>query len=307
MTTPQISNIACTLGEMKGSYAEASGFADVLQRESMLRIPDMWGWGNYFATDDIFALAQQSIIKTLEDARILPGDVDLVIFCAAMMPGKASDLNACTAKILQSVGIDSANVMGQTLGGCATTLIAMIMAGELVTANIYHRVLVVALDSLPPELSRFTQFALFSDASISFLVSSGLKNGVEMIASSYHTAISEIINGMGLQDPTLNKASLSQVTEKAAIAVSDIKKVFSNNTFIPVKTLRERSMGFTDQQLDIANVAAIGHCFSCDSLLNYSLYQSSQPKPEEGYFLLFAEADGHAASVLIKEINTPSG
>ncbi|MEG3130952.1 hypothetical protein SC171_23365 [Pantoea cypripedii] len=300
MTKPKVSNIACTWGEIKGVYSEASGFAEVIERESMLKIPDMWGWGYYYATEDIYLLAQQSIKQTLNEASISPDDVDLVIFCAASMPGRVSDLNARTAMILKLAGINRAKVVGQTLGGCATLLSSMIMAGDLVTANVFNNVMVVAIETLPTDLQRFDKFAIYSDASVSFLVSSELHGGFEIIASTYKSSIEEILNSPGLQDPALSKASVFQTLGQAGIQIPDIKKVFSNNTFLPVKMLRERSIGFTDDQIDISNIASFGHCFSCDSMLNYYLYQSSYPEINHEYYLLFAEADGHSASVLIK-------
>ncbi|MEI7346804.1 hypothetical protein [Dickeya chrysanthemi] len=301
MNKPRVSNIAYSLGELSGTYSEASGFAEVIDRESMLPIPEMWGWGNYYATKDIFSLAQQSIKKTLLGAEIAPDDIDLVIFCAAMMPGRPSNLNARIAEILKSVGIESANVIGQTLGGCATTLSSMIMASELVNANVYKNVLVVAAETLPDELNRFENFAIFSDASVSFLVSSESSIGFEIVSSTYKTSINEILDGADIKNPALNKESVIQTVGKVNLQLSDIKKVFSNNTFLPVKVLKESNIGFTDNQIENSNVASTGHCFSCDSLINYCLYKSKNSITVENYYLLFAEADGHSASILIKE------
>lgn len=301
MTKPRVSNIAYTMGEIKGTYSEAPGFEAVVESESMLRIPEMWGWGNYFSTDDVFSLASPTIKETLDRAKIAPNEVDLVIFCASVMPGRGSDLNARTAKILKSVGINRANVIGQTLGGCATTLNSMIMACDLITARAYRNILVVSVEELPDEIARFTNFAIFSDVCVSFLVSSEENGGFEIVSSTYKTAVNEILDGADLQNADLNKESVTQTINKAAIGLADIKKVFSNNTFLPVKTLKERNIGFSVNQMDIGNVAEIGHCFSCDSILNYCLHKSSQPETSEGYFLLLAEADGHSASALIKE------
>lgn len=301
MSKPRVSNIAYTMGEIRSTYSEASGFDAVVESESMLNIPEMWGWGHYFATDDVFALASPTILKTLESATIAPSEVDLVMFCASVMPGQGTDLNARTAKILKSVGIDRANVIGQTLGGCATTLNAMIMACDLITGKAYRNILVVAIEALSAEAERFTNFAIFSDVCLSFLVSTTENEGFEIVSSTYKTAVDEILEGPDLQNADLHKQSVTQTIDKAAIGLADIRKVFSNNTFLPVKTVRERNIGFTAQQMDTDNVADIGHCFSCDSLLNYWLHKSSHPDTREGYFLLLAEADGHSASVLIKE------
>ncbi|MCC3721470.1 hypothetical protein LLS47_24475 [Rouxiella badensis] len=304
MNKPRVSNIAYSLGELAGTYSEASGFKEVIERESMLPFPEMWGWGNYYATKNIFSLAQQSIKKTLNGAKISPGEIDLVIICAAMLPGRSSDLNTRIAEILKSVGIDRANIIGQTLGGCATTLNSMIMASELILANVYKNILVVAAESLPDELNRFENFAVFSDASVSFLVSSGSDTGFEIVASTYNTSIKEISDGIDLQDPVLNKESVFQTIDKAKMQLSDIKKVFSNNTFLPIKMLKERNIGFTNEQIYSSNVASIGHCFSCDSLLNYCLFNSTHLDTNEGYYLLLAEADGHSASILITETSS---
>lgn len=301
MTKPRVSNIAYTMGEIESTYSEAPGFADVVERGAMLKIPAMWGWGNYFATQDILSLASPTIKKTLGGAKIAPTEVDLVIFCASVMPGKGSDLNARTAEILKSVGIDKANVIGQTLGGCTTMLNSMIIACDLLGAGAYRNILVVAIEELPDEVARFTNFAIFSDVCVSFLVSFEENGGFEIVSSTYKTSIDEIVGGADLQNSDLNKDCITQTINKASVGLADIKKVFSNNTFLPVKTIKERNIGFTSKQMDIGNVARIGHCFSCDSILNYCLHKSSQPETSDGHFLLFAEADGHSASVLIKE------
>lgn len=302
MTKPRVSNIAYTMGEIKSTYLEAPGFDAVVESNSMLKIPEMWGWGNYFATEDILSLASPTIKKTLDGAKIAPTEVELVIFCASVMPVRASDLNARTAEILKSVGIDRANVIGQTLGGCATTLNSMITACNLITARAYRNILVVAIEELPDEVPRFTNFAIFSDACVSFLVSSEENGGFEIVSSTYKTAVNEILGGADLQNADLNKKSVTQTINKASIRLADIKKIFSNNTFLPVKIVKERNIGFSAKQIDARNVAGIGHCFSCDSILNYCLHKSSQPEPSDGYFLLFADADGHSACVLIKEV-----
>lgn len=301
MTKPRVSNIAYTMGEIKGNYSQASGFASVVKSESMLEIPEMWGWGNYFATDDIFSLAQLTVKKTLDGAKIAPYEIDLVILCAAVMPGKGSDLYIRTAKLMESLGINKANLIGLTLGGCATTLNSMIMACDLLSANVYKNILIVAMDALPDEATRFVSYAIFSDVCLSFLVNSETDSCFEIVSSSYKAAIEEILIGADLKNPVLSKESVNEAVDKAAIRLSDIKKVFSNNTFIPIKILKERNIGFAKDQMDTSSVANIGHCFSCDSILNYFLYKSSRPEAEKGYFLLLAEADGYSASVLIKE------
>jgi 3-oxoacyl-[acyl-carrier-protein] synthase III len=302
MTKPRVSNISYTLGEIKGMYSQASGFASVVENGAMAKIPEMWGWGNYFATDDIFSLAQVTIKKTLDGARILSNEVDLVIFCASTLPGRDSDLKMRSAKILKSVGIDRANMIGLTLGGCATMLNSMITARDLTAAKVYKNVLVVAIEALPPERTRFANFAIYSDICVSFLVGSELGDGLEIISSTYKTAIDQILDGVDFKNPALSKECVSQTIGKAEIRLSDIKKVFSNNTFLPVKMLNEINIGFSKNQIDASNVPRVGHCFSCDSILNYCLYKELRPEKDEGYFLFFAEADGHSASVLIKEV-----
>jgi 3-oxoacyl-[acyl-carrier-protein] synthase-3 len=297
---PKISNISYALGEIKNTYSDASGFEAVTTSKSMRRNPEMWGWGNYFATDDIFSLAQPTVRKTLDESAIEPGEVDLVIFCASAMPLGAPDLKLRTAQLLKSVGVANANLIGLTLGGCATTLNAMIMACDLITAKAYRNVLVVAVEALAAERARFVDFAIYSDVCVSFLVSSGQSAGLEVVASTYKTAIDQILQGTDFKNNSLNQESIKQTVDKAQIRLSDIKKIFANNTFLPVKVLREMTMGFSRNQMDMNNVAAMGHGFSCDSILNYCRHKASKPE-DGGYFLLLAEADGHSASVLVKE------
>ncbi|EDT41455.1 hypothetical protein BamMEX5DRAFT_2772 [Burkholderia ambifaria MEX-5] len=44
MTKPRVSNIAYTMGEIKSTYSDAPGFDAVVESESMMKIPEMWGW-----------------------------------------------------------------------------------------------------------------------------------------------------------------------------------------------------------------------------------------------------------------------
>ena len=303
MNKTTISHPTCKLGEVKGSYRDAPGFAQALQGGSMLDIPDMWGWGNYFRSEDIYALARQCAAETLDGAGVAPCDIDMVIYCGAMLPADRTEFYRRSADMLAFLGIENANVAALTLAGCATTLKAMIHASGLVAAGIYRNVLVLAMDVLPPDLLRFDKYAVFSDVCAAFLVNSASRGGYQIVSSAQHTSTAEMRAGINYSDPVLAKRSVARTMEQAAMRLSDVGKVFGNNLFLPIKMMKETAIGISRSQMDLSNVAKTGHCFSCDSLvnlLNHTAARAPAEQQQQQHYLLYAETDGHAAAVLLR-------
>jgi 3-oxoacyl-[acyl-carrier-protein] synthase-3 len=82
--------------------------------------------------------------------------------------------------------------------------------------------------------------------------------------------------------------------------VSDLTKVFSNNLYLPVITLKEGSIGVNKSQLYLENVARFGHCFSADSVINLSDYMKTVGIQKGEYFALNSSAEGLRAQVLLQ-------
>lgn len=305
MGKPCLHSIKYILGEVEGKYDDVEVFQSVLTENSIPNLPHLFGWGGYRrSSSTIFEMAYESMKLTLDVSQVPPEDIGLVIICSSDFDPENEKQSY--SELLISLGMNAAFPMGVTVSDCANLLSVLNLAKQLIADKQYKNIMLVTSNKISHERYRFQNYALFSDGAASFLVSD--RNELEHITEDCFDIVDSQINarferrkeGEDVDDSPLYITTANQIVERTNIAMSDLIKVFANNLYLPVITLKEGSIGVTKSQLYLDNVVRFGHCFSADSVINLSDYIKTEGIQKGGYYGLTSSAEGLRAQVLLQ-------
>lgn len=297
-----VCGISYVLGESRYGHTEASGFRDVIRTRNIPDMPELWGWGDYYATKDAYGLGEAAGASCLRKAGVGGTEVDLTIFACSYFPHNDDTLYQGTGRILKELELNRSLVEGQTLAGCASLLSAVKNAAHLVQAGVHENVLVVGVDALPAGVDRFWDYGLFSDAAAACIVTSSQRDGgLQLLGSARGAELDEIIGGVRFNA----KKSLADRVLRELVATSDcelprIAKVFDNNVFLPIKSQKAASLGFKKGQLYLENVSRVGHCLACDTFINLADFLESRVSSAPERFVLQADGNGCCTAMLVE-------
>lgn len=301
----RIKGFSYELGEQTHEYTSASGYSEVLEREKIPDMPEMWGWGRFYVTTQPYALACGVAREALKRASVDPADVDLTVLSCSYFPDSDEELYRGATMMLRELGLVRSVLDGQTLAGCATLLSSLQRAAQLVEAGLHENVLVVALDCLPNNEHRFWNYALFSDAAVAFVVSSQLDDfGCRLRASHRECNLDEMGGDVRFDGKSqLHVKVLDSLWERLqgeGVTREGVKKVFNNNVFLPIKSQKDKLASVSREQRFTDNVARTGHCLSCDSVINFVDYCAGCSLSVGDQFVLQADGNGICAAVLLE-------
>jgi 3-oxoacyl-[acyl-carrier-protein] synthase-3 len=297
-----LSGLAYRLGEKVERYDRATGFEATSRAANMPDMPDVWGWGEYHSTDDAYAMGLASARATLAGAGVDPSQIDQTIFACSYFPDNDDTLYQSTGLILKELGLVRSLVEGQTLTGCATLLSAVLAAAFAVRSGRFRNVLVIAIDKLPRGVDRFFNYALFSDGAASCVVSSTATPGsLALVDGAQGIALDEIVGGVRFSPANpLHVNVLGQAMDRASWTIESISKIFNNNVYLPVKTVKDGMAGFGPDQMFLNNVARNGHCLACDSFINCADYATTMGTRAGERFVLQADGNGCCVALLVE-------
>lgn len=296
-----ISGIAYSLGEHSYSYEELPKFHEKVNAFGMPNDAALWGWGQYRRTlRDPVELAIESACLTLNQTNIDSTEVDVVILCAAAsIPSNIASPASFQRQLLGELNLENKPFFALTLNQCATLLMGLKLASTLVSSEKFLNILVLGLDAISSEEMRFDRFAIFSDAASSCLISREMKFGYEISNSIW---LGELVTNIDLPDIGIDLASKMTQMLKIPDGVKSISKVFHDNLFIPIVTMREQMAGFLPQQLFHSNISRIGHCFTSDPLINLVDFTSNTTTNSKSLFLLACSVPGIRVGLLLNKI-----
>ena len=302
MSRTSILGAAYELGEHETGHREAPGFAAKLDRYEMIDDAAIWGWGRFYRSGRGRAgLAVASARRTLARAGRTGGDIDAVLLCATEFEPDVDSHARYSREVLGELGIERAFVAGMTLGRCNTLLSAVHVADRLVASGSYHDVLVVAGDLITDEDRRFQQFALFSDAAASAVVTAS-PGELAIVASSSAMDVAGL-EAAGRFSGRLGRETADAITRASGVAPGEVSVVLSPNVFRPLVRMSEGQSGFRPHQLYLDNIADRGHCFSADPLVNLvDLRESGRTRPGD-HVLLTSSVPGSCVRVLTEVLD----
>lgn len=293
--------VGYSLGNIKLKYDDVESYRRVISESKLPEIPELWGWGNSFVSSNIFDDMRSSIGEAISKADIDPSEIELVCVASSLFPINSIDLYSNVGDSLSANNITSSNIIGVSLSGCATALSSVDMLRSHMIVKGYKNALLVVMEKIPEESDRFTNFCVFSDCVLSAVVSSE-KGIAEVLACSTESMVSDIGGGIRYDDDSkkMIELMLSNLFKNVDETLDDVKTIFSNNIFLPVKKYRELGLGFKGKQMYLENVREKGHCLSCDSLLNFADAHERGEMGGREIYLLQSEANGFCSSSLIR-------
>jgi 3-oxoacyl-[acyl-carrier-protein] synthase-3 len=272
MTTPVfLRGASYVLGEESRGYADIPGLPELAASFGLMPDPGLWGWGTIRSTGrELADLAADAGRQTLLAAEVDPAAVDALVLCSTRVPGPAEAHGGLLARVLTGIGLGDVPFYGQNLNRCVNLLAGIDVARAFVLAGRYARVLVITVDAVAEGAAPMSQFALFSDAAASCLISASPGPPAESYevlgcAAAQETATldwtSQISSDLARQ---VNKQLLAQ----AGLELGDVAALLHVNLFRPLLVMKERQAGFREDQLFLDNITRIGHCFAADPLIN---------------------------------------
>jgi 3-oxoacyl-[acyl-carrier-protein] synthase-3 len=293
-----ISAIEYELGNKQYTYQAASGFAEA----KMPDIPELWGWGNFYESGNgLEDMKVKAIQKTIDASELEPQDIEMVIISSSSFTPGIENNTKLSKGILSATGLNHAKIVGVTLNGCSGLLSAINLADAMIISGKYKNILIVSADVLPEQTNRFQSYGIFSDSCVSCIVKAESKSGYEILKEVSLSDLS-MMNDDAPFSSLLSQRANNSILDACSLNFSDITKIFCNNLFIPIVTVKEQEGGFIEEQLYRNNIADKGHCFSADTLINLQDYQEETDVHTGEYFILAADSPGARTNILLKAL-----
>lgn len=301
MTLPKtyIAGVAYELGECAHSYNELPRFQETANAFGMADDPGLWGLGQYRRTHEGKAhLAIHSARHTLRRSGLVSTAIDALVLCAVSFPPGTEQQVAFTNVVAGELALLDKPIFALTLNRCATMLAGLQMARSLVLSGEFRNVLVIGVDAIDGEEHRFERFAIFSDGAASCVVSGDIESDYEIRKTAWR---GEAVATTAALD--IGTRLAHEVTRDLNIpgGPESVLHVFHDNLFIPIVTLREEMAGFPTERLFLSNISRIGHCFSCDPLINLFDCEAQAPIAHGTSLLLACSTPGIRAALLLRK------
>jgi 3-oxoacyl-[acyl-carrier-protein] synthase-3 len=195
---------------------------------------------------------------------------------SAVVPYPINPLHEVCAEL----GLTGATAFTVTHHACATTLLAIDLAGRLLTADGDPDGLALILageKAFTRDAQLVPETSLFSEGSAACLVSAtGSSDELLSYATSMRgdfdawlTDPAEAASRYGRAYPDCLAEVLQQAVDQAGLTLADLSLILPHN----VNTVSWRRLckriGFPRERVLLDNVPAYGHCFAADGLINY--------------------------------------
>jgi 3-oxoacyl-[acyl-carrier-protein] synthase III len=183
-------------------------------------------------------------------------------------------------EVATELGLGHATAFTVTHHACASTLLAIDVAGRLLTADGDPDGLALVLageKTFTRDAQLVPETSLFSEGSVACLVSA---NGSSDRLLSYATSMRGDFDGWltdeveaasryGQAYPDCLADVLHQAADEAGLTLSDLALILPHNVnSVSWRRLCKR-IGFPKDRVLLDNVAQYGHCFAADGLINY--------------------------------------
>lgn len=292
------------LGEQEVGYADIENLPALAATFGLAPDAGLWGWGSIRATRrDLADLAADAGRGTLIAAGAEPSSVDALVFCSTRIPSPADEHGTFLAKVLTGAALGDIPCYGQNLNRCANLLAGLDVAAAFVRSGRYRRVLVITVDAVAEDGPAMSQFALFSDAAASCLITADPGE-----AESYELLACASAQDTTAMDPASQISSdLAHTVNDLLLAppglkLGDVTALMHLNLFKPLLVMKERQAGFREDQLYLDNIPRIGHCFAADPLISLADREALGHIGEGHYCLLAASVPGARIGVLLRKV-----
>jgi 3-oxoacyl-[acyl-carrier-protein] synthase-3 len=192
---------------------------------------------------------------------------------------------------------------GQTLNRCVNLMAAIDQAVALVARGRHRAILCVTTDQVAEEGPEMANYALFSDAAASCLITAERPalDGYRVLGcdSAQQTAALDWTNEISSD---LSRVLNDRLLTPHGLKLVDVKGLMHLNIFVPLVAMKERQAGFSAEQIFLDNIPKYGHCFSADPLINLVDRDALGHVSPEGLYMLAASVPGSRAGVLLQRL-----
>jgi 3-oxoacyl-[acyl-carrier-protein] synthase-3 len=299
---PTIHSIHYIMGEQEHTYQEALSFNKLIKERKIFNDPNIFGWGNYYSTESSpLDLGIATAKKTLMLSERPTDIIDTVLFCSTRFSPSDSGREILYSDLLNKLQIPRAFPIGLTLNGCTNLISAIDIAYALLSRDSCNNILIISADKIANEETRFSNYALFSDAAVSFVLSKeNVNGGFKVVDIALCADLQSTDNNSPTNDEPLYKRCIDRIMSKNNFRLADVKKLFPSNIFSPITSTKEMRAGIKKNQLFLDNVPKLGHCFSADPIINLHSFSKINILTDKDYFLLSADSVGLRGLALLQ-------
>ena len=291
---------AYVLGEEELSVDTLENRSSVLRQHNMPDNPSLWGWRSYRKTTGSRAqLAGASANATIAQSGLRASDIDALMVCCG--DGlNYYEQNKFISELAGALGVSRGFVTWIGGAGCASIFSAVQVARSLVGSGAYSNVLVVAIDKIEEDASRFQRYGVFSDGACSFIVRKGALIDYAILGVEVSFSLASLtVAGQDLgQKCQLIYDVFDRLIARASTPL-DGSALFGSNVFLPIQELELSVVPVKGLITSSANTARYGHCAGADPLINLiDFYRAGGNHAARA--LMTSTAHGHFGVILLE-------
>lgn len=255
-------------------------------RKSLLFLKTM-GFKQFKRTDrSLGELASDAIQKSLTLSNISPEKIDIVIYaCTTFGEQTGDEIDKDVAKCLIRCGLEAAYPIGIFVTQCNGFFTALKVAQSLLKDDEVKNLLIVTVDKVLSERTRFKNLAVNSDAAACCILSKDDDysgnfqfKGVSCLARAteddlIHPETKEFNQLLHSEYVSGIKRVCKAAQDKSGIRIQDCDVVISHNfSYSALRQIAEY-IDVSYEKMFLDNIAKFGHAYACDSLINLESYR----------------------------------
>lgn len=257
-------------------------------------------------------MAVRSCRETLRRSGLCAGDIDAVVFGWTEHRFYNDMQERLGTHLVRELGFHATHVLGIFLAGCALTTELLRTARNLIVGEGYRNVLIVEANRCNPDDSDRAippDQWIYSDGASSCIVTAdrpefALRSAVHITQAlpDYRTVG---YRSSFVHKTTNSHATLMRAMRHAQTSLKGIRQFFMPNASPAMVHHHARMMRIPLDRVYMANVPAIGHPWSADTLINlYSYCHGRTPAPGD-LFAALAWAEGGFGSFVLQRTAHP--
>lgn len=289
------------VGELELEVDGIEGRKELLADYGMPDIKDLWGWQFYRKTQKRSVdMAYDTAAGTIARSGVAAGEIDALFVCCSD-PLNYYAQNAFLAELSGRLGLGSNFSSWIGGAGCVSLFSAIRLAAALVGEGAVRHVLIVTVDRIANETSRFQRYGVLSDGACSLLVTDATQADYAIVGVKVMSSPASLANGgVDFQEKCqLIDAVFADLKAATDFDTTDAA-VFGTNVFVPVQELELSVMPVDSLLAYQKNVLRYGHCYASDPLINLIDFYAESGNEKVSRSIMASTAHGHFGAVLLQ-------
>lgn len=273
-----IDSIACFTGDS----ISIDKLPECQHSQQNMEILQKEGYENFLCSSaSIEEMAIKSLQKTLEASKILPDEVDILIFSSdSVGDQRERECNSKIHNICEKLGLVNAYPIGINQSTCGNFCSSLRVAASMLQAGEANNILLVTAEKNENgKRIMDNNAAVLSDGAASCLVSTSDQASYKLLGitqSSCHCMGDEAEAGskIFLALSEFQKA-FEKFVQQHGLEISELKQLIPNNYNHTLLTLYSQISQVGIEKTYIGNLASNAHVYSSDNLINLMSYSNS--------------------------------